>query len=140
MNASAAALIGFVIWMLLLLSCIGAMRTYLVLTGNAPAGGFRPDGTDVSPFAARLSRTHANCYESFPFIGGTLLLAIATGTADITNPLAIVVLFSRVAQSSMHLLSVGLRAIRVRFLFFLVQVVIVFYWAIRLARSRFLAG
>ena len=131
MNPTAIALAGYLLWTLLLLGGILGLRSYLTLSGQRPANRFKPDGSDVSPFAERLSRAHANCYESFPFLGGLLLLALATDTQPLTDPLALVVLVSRLGQSTVHLLSTSVMAVLVRFAFFLVQVLISVYWALR---------
>jgi uncharacterized MAPEG superfamily protein len=104
MNATALALTGFIGWFILLLLSLGGVRILATLKGKAP-NSFRPDGTDVSDFAVRLVRAHANCYESFPFVGGLMLLAMATQTTEITNPLALIVLTARIGQSSIHLVS-----------------------------------
>ena len=131
MSPTAFALAGFIAWFLVLLSTIGALRVYTSMaTGKAP-NSFRPDGTDVSPFSVRLVRAHANCYESFPFVGGALLFALATGATAITDALAPLVLAARVAQSSVHLASTGNRAVLLRFVLFGVQVAIAAWWIVR---------
>jgi uncharacterized MAPEG superfamily protein len=127
MNATALALTGFIGWFILLLLSLGGVRILATLKGKAP-NSFRPDGTDVSDFAVRLVRAHANCYESFPFVGGLMLLAMATQTTEITNPLALIVLTARIGQSSIHLVSTSNLAVQARFSLFLVQVVISLYW------------
>ena len=127
MNATALALTGFIGWFILLLLSLGGVRILATLKGKAP-NSFRPDGTDVSDFAVRLVRAHANCYESFPIVGGLMLLALATQTTEITNPLALIVLTARIGQSSIHLVSTSNLAVQARFSLFLVQVVISLYW------------
>ncbi|MFO1432899.1 MAG: MAPEG family protein [Candidatus Competibacteraceae bacterium] len=131
MNPTAIALTGYILWTLSLLGGILGLRTYLTLTGQRPANRFKPDGSDVSPFAERLSGAHANCYESFPVLGGLLLLALATDTQRLTDPLALVVLAGRLGQSTVHLLSIRVTAVLVRFACFLVQTLIAAYWAFR---------
>ena len=127
MNATALALTGFIGWFTRLLLWLGGGRILARRKGTAP-NSFRPDGTDVSDFAVRLVRAHANCYESFPFVGGLMLLAMATQTTEITNPLALIVLTARIGQSSIHLVSTSNLAVQARFSLFLVQVVISLYW------------
>ncbi len=131
MNPTALALTGYIIWFLLLLGFIALLRTGLTIAGKRAANSFRPDGYDVSDFSGRLCRAHANCYESFPFVGGLLMLALVTNTTGITNALAYIVLASRIGQSIVHVLSTGTRAVQTRFAFFLVQYVICLYWAIQ---------
>ena len=103
-----------------------------VKTGRA-ANDFLPDGTDVSPFANRLARAHANCYESFPIVGGILLLALAIDQQSITDPLALWLLAARVGQSCTHVASGSSKAAQIRFLFFLTQLSIVSWWLVKIA-------
>ena len=88
---------------------------------------FDPSGADVSPFSNRLCRAHANCYESFPILGGLLLLAIATDNTAITDGLAYYLIGARVLQSASHLSSPGNFAVNARFAFFLAQFGIAVY-------------
>ena len=132
MNASALALTGYIAWFLALLLTLGGARAATVVTAHRAPNSFKPDGSDMSPFAARLTRAHANCYESFPFLGGTLLLALATGSTAITDPLALVALACRVGQSTVHLASTSVMAVNVRFSLFLAQIGIGAYWLIKL--------
>lgn len=132
MSITFIGLLGYAGWTLLLLLVMEVMRTWLVLRGRHSASGFSIDGSDVSPFAARLARAHANCYESFPIIGGLMLLALATGLTSVTDPLALWVLAARVGQSSIHLVSVSDRAVTLRFALFAVQLVIACWWTIRM--------
>ena len=69
MSPTAAALVGYATWSLFLVVLIGVHRSALVLAGKHAASGYAVDGSDVSPFAERLSRVHANCYESLPAFG-----------------------------------------------------------------------
>lgn len=135
MTASGLAVLGYVAWMLGLLLILACLRSYLTLSGARAANSFRPDGADVSPFSERLCRAHANCYESFPIIGGLLLLALATRRTHITDPLALWVLLARIGQSTTHLISTSALAVQVRFFFFLVQFGIAAWWVIALLVS-----
>lgn len=138
MNATAIALLGYIGWFLLLLGGIAVFRLTVSLSQGKPANSFRPDGADVSPFSARLCGAHTNGYESFPFMGGLLLLALATNNTAVTDPLALAALASRIAQSSVNLVSTSVGAVQIRFAFFLVQFFIAVYWTIQL--SARLAG
>ncbi|MCP4754551.1 MAG: MAPEG family protein [Proteobacteria bacterium] len=131
MNPTTVSLVGYIMWYLLLLGGIAVYRTALTVAGKRAANEFKADGADVSDFSGRLCRAHANCYESFPFIGGLLLLALVTNSTDITNTLALVVLACRLGQSTVHMISTSVAAVQLRFLFFLVQFVVCFYWAIQ---------
>lgn len=121
----AALLIG---WTLFLLVLMEAVRSYLVLSGRVRSNQFTPDNANLSPFMQRLARAHANCLEGLPLFGGLLLVAIATGRHGITDPLAPALLLARVAQSTIHLLSLSVLAVNLRFTCFAVQMGIAIYW------------
>jgi uncharacterized MAPEG superfamily protein len=131
MNPTVLALVGYIAVMLSLLATLGLLRVGLTLTGKRAPNNFAPDGADVSPFANRLCRTHANAYEGFPIFGGLMLLAIATGTTAITDGLAMYLIGARILQAITHLASTSNLAVQVRFAFFLVQVVIAIWWVIQ---------
>lgn len=128
MNATAAALLGFIGWTLVLIVAVELARVYLVLATGRKVTQFNPDGADISPFMHRLARAHANCVENFPIFGGLLLLALLTNQAHITNPLAPYFLAARLAQSLTHLVSTRALAINIRFAFFAAQLGIGVYW------------
>ncbi len=128
MNASIAAFLVYVVWMLVLLVVLAYIRVSLTLTGKRPPNSFDPSGADVSPFSNRLCRAHANCYESFPILGGLLLLAIATDNTAVTDGLAWYLVGARILQSVMHLASTGNIAVQARFAFFVVQLGIATWW------------
>ena len=131
MSLSFFAVIAYIVWTIILIIMIEVFRTYLVVKTGHAINDFSPDGSDISPFAHRLSRAHANCYESFPIIGGTLLVALATGQTGITDPLALWVIAARVAQSSTHIISGSVLASQVRFIFFLIQLTISTWWIVQ---------
>jgi uncharacterized MAPEG superfamily protein len=132
MNSSMLALLGLALWTLLLLIGIAVLRVAITIVGKQPANGFSVWGDEVSPFSARLCRAHANCYENLPHLIAILVAAQITGNAHITDPLALLVLAARIAQSMMHLISVSNRAVLWRFVFMLVQIAIATLWSVRL--------
>ncbi len=134
MNASIAALLGYVAWTLALLMLLGLLRTKLTLAGERQPNSFAPGGADVSPFSNRLCRAHANCYEGFPIFGGLLLLAIASGNTAITDGLAYYFIGARILQSVVHLASTSNTAVLVRFAFFGVQLGIAIAWILQFSK------
>lgn len=64
-----------------------------------------------------------------------MLFAMVTNLVHITNGLALVLVAARVLQSSIHMLSTGVFAVQLRFVFFLVQFGIGIYWL-----AQFLLG
>jgi uncharacterized MAPEG superfamily protein len=132
MTHSALGLALFIAWTLALLVLMEVLRSRLVLLGRVPSNGFTPDNANLSPFMQRLARAHANCLENLPVFGGLLLLALATGRSGVTDPLALWLVGARVVQSCIHLASLSVWAVNLRFTAFLVQTVIGVYWAWRL--------
>lgn len=131
MSPSALALVGYVAWTIFLASAIVFFRTALVLKKERAANDFLPSGEDVSPFSNRLCRAQANCYENLPAFAALILLGLATGHTDITDPLARWVLVARVAQSTVHLISTSEMAVSLRAVLLLVQLGVEAYWVVQ---------
>lgn len=132
MTHSALGLALFIAWTLALLVLMEVLRARLVLLGRVPSNGFTPDNANLSPFMQRLARAHANCLENLPVFGGLLLLALVTGRSGVTDPLALWLVGARVLQSCIHLASLSVWAVNLRFAAFVVQTGIGVYWAWRL--------
>lgn len=112
-----------------------AVRTRFVLTKAIAANQFKPDNSNLSPFTQRLGRAHANCVESLPVFGILLIAALITDHARITDPLAPWLLAARVVQSSVHVASLRVAAVNIRFAAFALQIGIAVYWAFALLLS-----
>ncbi len=130
MNHTLTSLIIYITWFTAILLVLGLFRSYLTLTGKKAPNSYSPTGTDVSPFSGRLCRAHANCYEFFPIAGGLMLAALATGNTMITEEFALYLVYARILQSTVHIISTSVIAVYVRFALFLVQVGICAYWVI----------
>lgn len=137
MNDTIIALLGYITWVLVLLVVIAVYRTLLVAKKQQAVNGFKADGSNSPPFGKRLTRAQGNCVESFAFMGGLMLLALATDSAVITDGLALFLLAARLGQSITHLVSTSVLAVQIRFVFFLLQVAICFYWVFLLS-SKFM--
>lgn len=129
MSTSASVLTLFIAWALFLLMLMEVIRSLLVVSGRAKSNEFKADNANLSPFMQRLARAHANCIESFPIFGGLLVVAIAVGHTEVTDPLAPWLMLARVIQSSIHLASLSVVAVNARFTFFALQIAIAVYWA-----------
>ena len=127
-STSAFVLTAFIAWTLFLLILMEVLRTRYLITRTVAANEFRPDNSNLPPYMQRLARAHANCIESFPIIGGLLLVALLTNRADVTNALAMWLLVARLVQSSIHVVSTNVIASWLRFLAFAVQMAIAVYW------------
>lgn len=128
MTPTSFTLIGYILWTMLLIFSILALRIYEFLFAGHPVNTFKPDGSDGSDFGQRLCRAHANCIEGFPIFGGLLLFALATGLTTVTNSLAVFLLIARVCQSLIHLISTSSIAVHLRFTCLMVQLVISAIW------------
>lgn len=132
MSHTLIALLGFLSWTLALLVLMELIRTQLVMTGKVAANGFTPDNAGLSPFMQRLARAHANCLEGLVLFGGFMLLAVAAGKSEVTDPLAFVLLGARIMQSVIHLASTSSAAVTMRFTAFAVQMGVAVWWAVQL--------
>jgi uncharacterized MAPEG superfamily protein len=135
MNTSAVVLVGLALWTLFLVVLMEALRAQYVLTRAVAPNQFRPDNSNLSPFMQRLARAHANCVESIPIFGILLITALLAGRTGITNPLAPWLLAGRIVQSCVHLASLSVGAVNVRFVLFAAQIAIAVYWAYALLLS-----
>ncbi|MGA7949945.1 MAG: MAPEG family protein [Thiobacillaceae bacterium] len=87
-NVSALVLTALIAWTMFLLILMEGLRVRFLVTRTVAANEFRPDNSNLPPFMQRLARAHANCIESFPIIGGLLVVALLTNRADVTDALA----------------------------------------------------
>ncbi len=129
MSPTAVALTGFIAWALALLILMEFLRVKLVLTSKVRSNEFVPDNSNLSPFMHRLARAQTNCLEGLPIFGGLMLVALVTNRATVTDGLAPVLLGARLFQSSVHLASLSVMAVNVRFTAFAVQMGIAAYWS-----------
>ena len=129
---SLIALTGFALWTLVLVLALGVSRSLLVMTSPKKANEFKASGDDCTGFLARLTRAHANCYENLPTFAALIAAAGLSNQFATTDPVALWVLYARVGQSVVHMISVSEQAVFVRFLFYGAQVLLMGYMAIAL--------
>jgi uncharacterized MAPEG superfamily protein len=128
-STSAFVLTALIAWTMFLLILMEGLRVRFLVSKTVAANEFRPDNSNLPPFMQRLSRAHANCIESFPIIGGLLVVALLTDRAGVTDALAPWLLLARLVQSCIHLASTSVLAANLRFLAFVVQIAIAVYWS-----------
>ena len=121
-------LTGFIGWTLFLLILMEAIRTSFLFNRTLAPNEFKPDNSNLPPFMQRLARAHANCIESFPFIGGLLIVALVLDRTGVTDMLAPWLLGARLFQSTIQVISNNVIAANLRFFAFVVQVAICVYW------------
>jgi uncharacterized MAPEG superfamily protein len=128
MTPSLVALCGFAAWTVLLLL---VLITYRVITSRRTGKAlntFAPAGTDLDPLGQRLTRAHLNCLELLPVVGAVILSAAVAGRADVTDGLAMPLLWARIGQSVVHAISTSLPLVMLRGTLLGVQLVIVAIW------------
>ena len=133
LTPSAVVLLSLVSWSLLLAVLLVSMRGLQVLSGRKAVNAFAADGSDVPGFGQRLTRAYANCLENLPAQAAVLLYAMVAGQTAITDPLAYCLLGARLLQSCVHLLSTSALCVWLRFASYLVQVLILVWWLLRLS-------
>jgi uncharacterized MAPEG superfamily protein len=132
MSTTAAALAGFAGWFVLLTVVLASYRSFLVLSGQKAANAFRTDGSDVPGMGQRLTRARDNVYENLPAFAALALAASIAGRLEVTDPLALTVLYARIGQSVTHIASVSVTAVFLRFGFYLAQLAIWAWWTVQL--------
>ncbi|MDP3847510.1 MAG: MAPEG family protein [Pseudomonas sp.] len=133
LSPSAAVLLSLVGWSLLLVFLLACMRGVKILSGHKAVNAFAADGSDVPGFGQRLTRAYANCLENLPAQAAVLLYAMLAGQTTITDPLAYCLLGARLLQSCVHMLSTSALFVWLRFASYLVQVLILVWWLLRLS-------
>jgi len=128
MSPTQTAIVALISWYVAVLLLLALFRVYTSAASRKPANTFAPDGSDVPGFGQRLTRAHANCYENIPLFVTLLLFAEVVGKTGITDPTAMWLVYARIAQSLVHIASVSVSAVLVRFLLFVVQVGLVICW------------
>ena len=126
------AALGFIGVFVTLTGLLVGQRTLLVMRGLRSANSFSPDGSDGSPLAARVVRAHANCAENLGAFALIVLVAHASGSLPVLNPLAYVFVGARVVQSTVHVISTSNPAVIFRATAFLVQVIVQVIWVTRI--------
>jgi uncharacterized MAPEG superfamily protein len=132
MSHSILALICFATWTILMAFVMVNHRVFYVLSGRRKINTFTPDGAGVSAFQARACRAHANCYENLPVFASLVLGAAAAGRGAVTDPWAMIAVYARIIQSTVHLMSTSEIAVMIRATFWTVQMLIMLFWAWRL--------
>ena len=127
-TTSALVLTALIAWTLFLVVLMEGLRARFLVTKTIAANAFRPDNSNLPPYMQRLARAHANCVESFPIIGGLLVVALLMDQAGVTDGLAPWLLAARLIQSSIHVVSTSVLASYLRFFAFVAQMAIAVYW------------
>ncbi len=129
MSPTLVAVVGYATWTALLVLALAGIRVTHALKTKKALNAFAPSGEDLEGLARRWTRAHLNCVEMLPVFAAIALTAVAAGRSEVTDPLAMIVLYARVAQSLVHIISTAQPMILVRGTFFFVQILIFLWWA-----------
>ncbi|XDD50782.1 MAPEG family protein [Leptospira sp. WS92.C1] len=122
MNPAIIALLGFVLWTILLGLWVVSIRSFKVLKGEKKSNEFPGGIQHGSDFYWRLNRAHVNCIENLPLFATLVLIGSFAGVLDSTFALVCeVILVARILQTTAHLSSGSALAVNVRFTGFLIQ-------------------
>jgi len=133
MTPSLVALCLFAGWTILLVTAVALFRGATSQRSGKALNTFAPDGADVGGLGQRLTRAHLNCVEFLPVAGAVILAAAVAGRADVTDGLAMPLLFARLGQSTVHVISTSVPMVMLRATLLVVQLGIVASWIWRLA-------
>jgi uncharacterized membrane protein YecN with MAPEG domain len=131
-------LLGFAAWTLLILSGpVGIYRWSSILTGQARVSQWRADGIQGSEWYRRAVRAHMNCVENLPVYGAIVVCATAAQTSGpLLDVLALTLLAARICQTTTHITFEQTdRVVSVRFTFFFVQILCMFFMGVTVAMS-----
>ena len=132
MSSTLVALVAFAAWTGFLVFALANLRLVHSIRTKKALNTFSPSGEDLEGLIPRWTRAHLNCLEFLPIVGAVGLAAVVTDNTAITDPLAMVVFYARVAQSVTHLISTAPPMILVRGGFFIAQLLITLWWAYQL--------
>jgi uncharacterized MAPEG superfamily protein len=135
MSTTLTALVAFAAWTALLVFALANFRVLYAQRTQKAVNSFLPDGTDLEGFGQRLTRAHLNCLEFLPVFGAVGLAAVVSGNAAVSDPLAMVLLYLRIGQSVVHMISTAVPFVLIRATLFLGQILIVLYWSYGLLTS-----
>ena len=122
------ALLLFAAWTLILMFIYVNYRVLLTLTGKKPANSW-PRGmpNDDPPFISRVHNAHLNAVENLPVFAAIVLAAYALGKNAVADSVGAYVLYLRLIQSTIHMVSVSAAAVFFRAIFFTLQALLFLY-------------
>lgn len=130
MHPALLALTGFAFWTILLTLLLVTIRGYNGFSGaKIPLNSFSPSGKDMPGFGQRVTRAHLNCLESLPVFATLVLVAGLSDKLSILESTAMIVLYTRLAQSIVHMISTSVPMVLARAMLFAVQVLLMLCYA-----------
>jgi len=93
---------------------------------------FASDGSGVEGFGARLTRVHLNRLEILPMFAALVIVASVSNQMVIMEATAIYILYARVAQSTIHMISTSLVAVLLRATCWVIQLALLLSYSYQL--------
>lgn len=122
------ALLLFAAWTLAIMFIYVGYRVGLVLTLKKPANSWARDTVAADPpLVVRAHHAHLNCAENLAVFAAIVLAAFVLGKSAVVDEVALIYLLARIAQSTVHLISVSAWPVFIRANLFLVQIALSFY-------------
>ncbi len=129
MSPTLTALVAFAVWSGLLVFGLANFRILHAQRTKKEVNSFKPDGSDLEGLGQRWTRAHLNCLEFLPIFATVGLAAVVSGKAAVTDPLAMVLVYLRIGQSVVHMISTAVPFVMIRAVLFVGQLGIVLYWS-----------
>jgi len=130
MNEAITALAGFGAWTLILAVVMISYRVMNSFSGaKIPLNNFSPNGDDLPGFGRRITRAHLNCVETLPVFVAVVAAAALAEQMAILEGTVMYILYARLAQSTVHIISASTPMVFIRASLFTVQVVLMLYYA-----------
>ena len=133
MSAPLVALAGYAGWTLLLVLTTVSARVFAIIGGSdIPLNKFAPGGEDLPGFGQRVTRAHLNCVENLPVFAAVVAAAGFSEQFGVMEGTVMFILYARIAQSSIHLISSALPMALMRGTLFSVQVLLMAYYVVKM--------
>lgn len=134
MQTTLYALTGFTAWTLLLIFIVFNVRGFYALLASKKiaVNKFSPDGSDLPGFPQRVTRAHLNAVENLVVFAALVLVAALSDRYAVMEGTVMFVLYARIAQSTVHMISTSVLAVWLRATFWGVQLALFIWYAIQL--------
>ncbi len=130
MTAAVTALVGFAGWTLVLALIMVSFRIVNSFGGAKIAlNQFSPAGDDLPGFGRRITRAHLNCIETLPVFAALVAAAGFSNQWSVMEGTVMYVLYARLGQSVVHMISTAIPMVYLRGGLFTVQVLLLLYYA-----------
>mgnify|MGYP000190074782 CR=1 FL=1 len=137
MNQTLVALAGFAAWTLFLSFLLLNMRAYytFISSNKVALNNFSPDGSNTPGFGQRLTRAQLNCIEMLAAFAALVIVASLSDQLDVMNSTIIYVLYARISQSVIHMISTNMLAVVIRAGFWGIQLALLLFYSSQLLNN-----